>query len=189
MGSFRFGDLTWDTSSPFAFADSYAHGFRDFWRLSALQRWLRSSRRDAGIARNAGLRVTHQLLSQLRACAACVDGHARQIMCGGLSVEAHCSPVTSSCSCCGLSVIPSTEHILWVCPAWSHLRSHPQPSHPLVSRLGWFDSVHQHIVSQMGRIREAVSAYYYRHGIWTHPHRDRGGGGRGGRTPSGPPHL
>eukprot|EP00438_Fugacium_kawagutii_P030759 Skav215264 [mRNA] locus=scaffold2881:38182:47134:+ [translate_table: standard] len=130
LGSFRFGNLTWDTSSPFAFADQCAHGLRDFWRLTAFQRWLGSTRRDALIARASGLRVTQQLLSQLRACASSVEGHARQIMCGGLSVEAHRAPLPSSCSCCGHAVVPSTEHILWASSlaaqfVWNLLQRNP----------------------------------------------------------------
>eukprot|EP00438_Fugacium_kawagutii_P017066 Skav215214 [mRNA] locus=scaffold1252:82926:90141:- [translate_table: standard] len=133
LGSFRFGNPTWDTSSPFAFADQCAHGLRDFWRLTAFQRWLCSTRRDAMIARASGFRVTQQLLSQLRACVSSVDGHARQIMCGGLSVEAHRAPLPSSCSCCGHAVVPSTEHILWVCPAWTSALSLAAPAAELAA--------------------------------------------------------
>ena len=55
LGQVRFGDTTWDTSSPSGFAPAFAHNFREVWRVCLFSRWLMSTRRDAGVARASGV--------------------------------------------------------------------------------------------------------------------------------------
>ena len=101
----------------------------------------------------------------------------RQVMAGGLSTEAHASPVPSFCSCCCQSVVPSTDHILWCCPKFHSIRRYPRPADELEARLGWgVNGPKQHLIQQMGQIRAACIEEYIRLGV----RRAGGGGGAGG---------
>lgn len=177
LGVFRFGGFIWDTASPSGFVPGYAHCLRQFWRRGLVRRWLSSKRNDAIIARASNLSVSESLVDRLRAVAQSVNGHGRQVMAGGLSTEAHASPVPSFCSCCCQSVVPSTDHILWCCPKFHSIRRYPRPADELEARLGWgVNGPKQHLIQQMGQIRAACIEEYIRLGV----RRAGGGGGAGG---------
>ena len=89
LGVFQFGATVSDTASSRTPIDRLAHNLRQFWRLRVADRWLASSRRDAAIARDAGFSFTESCVNSLRSLSRKADGHARQVMCGGLAVEAH----------------------------------------------------------------------------------------------------
>ena len=153
-GSFRFGDFTWDTTTPFGFAPNFAHCLRQFWRASLFNRWLGSSRRDAVLARSTGLSSSMSLIDRLRGVAQTIDGHSRQIMAGGLTTEAHSSPIPTDCSCCNQAVVPGTDHILWSCPTFDSYRRYSRPPDELEARLGWGQNgPKQHLIIQTGQIR------------------------------------
>eukprot|EP00435_Cladocopium_sp_Y103_P038689 s1562_g10.t1 len=78
-----------DTSCPVGFAPAFAHNFRSAWRVRLFDRWLSSNRRDAGFARSAGVSVSVPVVDSLRSFCAQAVGHERQVVCGGVSVEAH----------------------------------------------------------------------------------------------------
>ena len=158
-GVFRFGSFAWDSSSPVGFVSGYAHCLRQFWRLSRARVWLNSQRNDARIARESNLVLTSSLLDRLRQVSLTVDGHARQVMCGGLSTTAHSSAPPNFCFCCSQNVVQSTDHIWWHCPPFSHLRVVPRPSSSCVARLGWGGGgANPNIIRQLGAIRHSFLA-------------------------------
>ena len=158
-GVFRFGFFAWDSSSPVGFVSGYAHCLRQFWRLSRARVWLNSQRNDARIARESNLVLTSSLLDRLRQVSLTVDGHARQVMCGGLSTTAHSSAPPNFCFCCSQNVVQSTDHIWWHCPPFSHLRVVPRPSSSCVARLGWGGGgANPNIIRQLGAIRHSFLA-------------------------------
>ena len=138
----------------FGFAPNFAHCLRQFWRASLFNRWLGSSRRDAVLARSTGLSSSMSLIDRLRGVAQTIDGHSRQIMAGGLTTEAHSSPIPTYCSCCNQAVVPGTDHILWSCPTFDSYRRYSRPPDELEARLGWGQNgPKQHLIIQMGQIR------------------------------------
>ena len=131
-----------------------AHNLRQFWRLRVANLWLASSRRDAAIASDAGFSFTESCINSLRSSSRKVDGHARQVMCGGLAVEAHATHIPNTCSCCNAMVVPCTDHVYWVCPYFQDLRSLGRPNCSLTARLGWNAHGASQVLTQMAHIRE-----------------------------------
>ena len=170
LGQVRFGDTTWDTSCPLGFAPSFAHNFREVWRSRLFRKWLASSRRDAAFARASGVQASAALMGRLRNFCASATGHERQVVCGGVSVEAHRRPLPAQCSVCQSSCVPSTEHVLWHCARFSSLRILPQPRCPVLARLGWSgDGPYPKLISQIAAIREQSCQLYYDLQIWRKP--------------------
>ena len=64
------------------------HKIRDAWRLCKIDKWLGSNRRDAVIARNAGLVVNGGLVKALRTASKELAGDATGILVGGLRTDA-----------------------------------------------------------------------------------------------------
>ena len=83
------------------------------------------------------LAASADLISRLRSFSAQATGHERQVICGGVSVEAHRRPLPTRCSLCQSDCVPSTEHVLWSCSCFQSLRALPQPRDPCLARLGW----------------------------------------------------
>ena len=95
-------------------------------------------------------------------------------MAGGLTTEAHSSPIPTYCSCCNQAVVPGTDHILWSCPTFDSYRRHSRPPDELEARLGWGQNgPKQHLIIQMGQIRAVYAEESVRLGLWR-------AGGRGG---------
>ena len=183
LGQVRFGDTTWDTSSPLGFAPAFAHNFRKVWRVRLFGRWLTSTRRDAGVARESGVAASADLLSRLRAFSAQATGHERQVLCGGVSVEAHRRPLPTRCSLCLSDCVPSTEHVLWSGSCFQSLRALPQPRDPCLARLGWsVRGPYPKLISQLALIREESSKLYLNLKIGSKPQPPPapGEGGAGG---------
>ena len=81
-------------------------------------------------------------------------------MCGGMSTDAKWTPrgpQRLTCECCGLAVVPSVDHVFWVCCAFAELRAQiPRPVSMLAARVGWTqnpDGGEIERLTMMGRIR------------------------------------
>ena len=112
----------------------------------------------------------------------------RQVVCGGLTVEAHRRPLPTRCSLCLSSCVPSTEHVLWHCPRFSSLRILPQPWNPVLARLGWSgDGPSPVLIAQMASIREQSCKLYYSYNLnlWRKPRPPPAPRGRGGLCAQG----
>ena len=106
------------------FSGRLAHCFRQHWRLEKIKSWLYSQRRDAQLAQQQGLRPTLTLVDGLRRDAKTLDAWELGVACGGLHSEAQCDEACRPTQCphCFRNECPSTFHILWTCPRWTHLR-------------------------------------------------------------------
>ena len=137
----------------------------------------------ASLARRGWLRHA-DLISRLHAFSAQATGHERQVLCGGVSVEAHRRPLPTRCSLCQSDCVPSTEHFLWSCSCFQSLRALPQPRDPCLARLGWsVRGPYPKLISQLALIRQESSKLYFNLKIWSKPQPPPApgeGGERGG---------
>ena len=180
LGHVSWTNGSWDTTSPASWTPRLAHNLREFWRHNLLTTWLRSSRRDSGIARGVNLVITPSLVDQLHQSSLLVSGHEAAVLAGGLHTPAHSQNIPQSCVLCGQPVCPDTDHIYWTCPFFAHLRHLPRPLDPLVARLGWgAQGILGPILKQMSLIRKHMVTHFKHH-----PDPAMGRiGGRGGGGP------
>lgn len=123
--------------------------FRDAWRVTLANSWLRRTTRiDSDVARAKHLVISAPLLNSVRRALEPLDAHAVAVACGGFQTAAinferlgRGLPALSSCPYCSAAAVCSLVHVLWSCPcpAFISLRLLPQPSCAVASRLGWSD--------------------------------------------------
>ena len=161
-GSWSHSQGTWDTAAPVGFTGRLAHCFRQHWRLETIKSWMYSQRRDAQLAQQQGLQPTTVLVDALRHTAKTLNAWELGVACGGLHSEAQCDLACRPTQCphCHENSCPSTDHILWTCPCWAHLRVCPRPRNPFLARMGRDQSgINNNLIRQFGAIRcEHVSA-------------------------------
>ena len=96
--------------------DKFLHEVRTGWRIQEANRWLQSTRIDAGLARDEQVVFTPNLITQIKNFIQKADsdvlGHAVAVLSGGMSTATHISclnrdPLPSSCPDCNQSLIPS----------------------------------------------------------------------------------
>ena len=133
------------------------HDLRSAWRCTRLEEWLKSPRRDAIGRSESAPRLG--LWTGFVSWLLCF-GHAVSCMCGGMSTDAKWTPrgpQRLTCECCGLAVVPSVDHVFWVCCAFAELRAQvPRPVSMLAARVGWSPNPEGGEVERlmmMGRIR------------------------------------
>ena len=158
---------SWQLSMPFGFSMKCAHCFRQFWRNTQFKKWLRSSRRDATMARDQGVVSSMTLIDHLRSYTQTATAGQIAVVCGGLTTDAHHHDggpgLRDFCPSCGGAVCPSTQHVYWHCPAFQSFRLHPEPQHDAVlSRMGWspVSGPNQVLIGQMVLIRRAHDAEF-----------------------------
>jgi len=142
----------WDLKSPPGFCDQFSHNFRVHWRRIQLNQWLSSSRNDALIARNQGLRFCTRLVDRLHSQSLKVSGDEIAVMTGGLLTHVHLNRDANICQLCE-NAYPDTDHLYWHCSFFRDIRSLPKPIDPMVARLGWNQDIHFPILAQMAKIR------------------------------------
>ena len=155
-GSWSHSQGIWDTAAPVGFTGRLAHCFRQHWRLERLKSWLYSQRRDAQLAQQQGLQPTTVLVDAFRHTAKTLTAWVLGVACGGLHSEAQCDLACRPTQCphCHENSCPSTDHILWTCPCWAHLRVCPRPRNPFLARMGWDQSgINISLIRQFGAIR------------------------------------
>ena len=161
-GSWSHSQGNWDTTAPLGFSGRLAHCFRQHWRLEKIKSWLYSQRRDAQLAQQQGLRPTLTLVDGLRRDAKTLDAWELGVACGGLHSEAQCDEACRPTQCphCFRNECPSTFHILWTCPRWTHLRVRTQPrNNPFLARMGWDQNgINKRLIRQFGAIRREHAA-------------------------------
>ena len=88
-----------------------------------------------------------------------VSGEAAAVLVGGMSTPAtvHAAVRPQHCPYCHEPVVPSIDHVLWVCRLFAALRVLPRPVSDFTARLGWgpgmtLDSCLD-LLQQMGNIR------------------------------------
>eukprot|EP00969_Alexandrium_andersonii_P131944 5835080-Alexandrium_andersonii.AAC.1 len=86
------------------------HAWRLKWRDGQFAQWLKSRRIDAGLAREAGVRLTCKEMERLRRLLAKLPEHARQVAVGGMHSSASRSPngIPRACPDCRQSVAPTS---------------------------------------------------------------------------------
>ena len=145
------------------YLDAILHRIRVTWRAKKCQKWLRSKRRDAAIARSIPvLQVPEKHIEDIRRLVKKHNAHVLAIVSGGMYSPAvnfenlkQKLPPVSSCPYCYLNTIPDVEHILWSCERFAHLRIHGVPLCPLMRRIGWNGSqvLSESLLCQMANIR------------------------------------
>ena len=159
--SLTFDQDAWSISMPLINRDRCAHNLRQFWRRNQFEAWLQSSRRDAVIARAAGITTCGVLIDALRSFAKQATAHQCAVICGGLTTAAHFynggPGLRDYCPDCEGAVCPATNHVYWYCSSWNALRNIPAPEDDaLVLRLGWNAAGPQPtIITQMASVRAA----------------------------------
>ena len=185
QGHITFHHGTWDVTQPVAFGQQYAHLLRESWRKWQFQSWIGSSRIDAKLARDQGIRFSDDLLTSLRKSASEANGHEVAILAGGFQTDAHwCSlqddrkGIRDFCHDCAQHVTPSTSHVLWDCPKWNDFRQIRAPVCPFLARMAWSNGgVNIVLMQQFANIRRAHAA--------ARTKRASGGvGGGGGALPA-----
>lgn len=160
-GHFSFHNGSWDISAPLELIGKAQHLFRQAWRRAQFDLWLQSDRRDSGMAREAGLTISTDLIDKLRKFTQTATADQAAVMCGGLTTAAQWNkggpPLRNHCPDCCLPVCPGTEHVYWHCPVWDELRILPQPiNDSVLSRLGWNeDGPNESLICQMAKIRSS----------------------------------
>lgn len=156
---FSFHNGSWNINMPLGFIGQVQHLFRQAWRRAHFESWLTSDRRDADIARAAGITVSTELIDRLRSFCRNATADQAAVVCGGLSTAAHWMkdgpPLRDFCPDCHLPVCPSTDHVYWHCQQWQDYRFIPKPvRHSLLCRLGWTSNgPNESVISQMAIIR------------------------------------
>jgi hypothetical protein len=162
----------------FASLEAGLHRLRTSWRRECLLEWVTSdTRRDSALAGGVHFQPTADLAHWLRCAVASLGGHCVAVLTGGLTTQASRSPPPQRCEDCGEVVVPSVDHVLWQCSAWSALRRVPAPQHVLSRRLCWPVPAsippprrptddEMCLLRQMATIRSAEASARRRHGGW-----------------------
>ena len=136
------------------------HHFRESWRSWQFNSWLQNrQRRDSAIGRELNLQYSEHIGSLLKGLVKRVSGEAAAVLVGGMSTPAtvHAAVRPQHCPYCHEPVVPSIDHVLWVCRLFAALRVLPRPVSDFAARLGWgpgmtLDSCLD-LLQQMGNIR------------------------------------
>ena len=136
------------------------HHFRESWRSWQFNSWLQNrQRRDSAIGRELNLQYSEHIGSLLKGLVKRVSGEAAAVLVGGMSTPAtvHAAVRPQHCPYCHEPVVPSIDHVLWVCRLFAALRVLPRPVSDFTARLGWgpgmtLDSCLD-LLQQMGNIR------------------------------------
>ena len=148
----------WDLRTPKEWIPRLAHSFKEHWRRWRFQQWITSDRRDAQLARETGIRYTPNLMNNLRATAKRATGHEIGILTGGVQTDAHRGPPAHFCPDCNNEVVPATTHVLWECPAFTHIRRLCQPRDRFLARMGWNNQgANVALLKQMAQIRQVAA--------------------------------
>ena len=108
------------------------------------------------MARELPLVVTAPVGERLHVACRHFNGHATSVMAGGLVSEAKWQSKTK-CRFGHMDLCPNSDHLLWHCHTFSHLRMIRKPSCPLTARLGWGPRGIGACLQQMAAIRVAAS--------------------------------
>ena len=149
-----------DIRSQPALFGKMLHHFRESWRSWQFNSWLQNrQRRDSAIGRELNLQYSEHIGSLLKGLVKRVSGEAAAVLVGGMSTPAtvHAAVRPQHCPYCHEPVVPSIDHVLWVCRLFAALRVIPRPVSDFTARLGWgpgmtLDSCLD-LLQQMGNIR------------------------------------
>lgn len=129
--------------------------------MQELNAWLKSSRRDAVMARAEGVQITEEVMDKVRKLLHKANGHTIAVVTGGMMTPAITAkinklPIPQTCPYCLENQVRSVHHVLWECSKFQHLRTHPVPDSQIIARIGWGSRVAAPaVIEQMSRIREA----------------------------------